>query len=280
MVVWADSRDLAETDYDIYGYDLSTGQEFPVCLAPGTQAHPAVHAGVVVWEDHRRGSWDIYGYDLSNGQEFPICVAPGSQLNPSIYGSIVVWYDDRNGGATDIYGSDISTGKEFPICTAQGRQRLVTLFNNTVVWEDERNEGKLGGDIYSADLLQTSVFEESDPRVTYWRAWRTYADARCSGGELKYASKRWASADFLFTGTGVAWRASKAKMMGKAYVYLDDVPLGLVDLYGQDPVFQQIVWQRTGLAPGLHRLSMLVSGKKNPMASDIYVNLDAVEVVP
>lgn len=62
IVVWVDCRD---GDYDIYGYNLSTEEEFPVTKSPGRQQSPAVYEDTVVWEDERNGNWDIYGCHLS-----------------------------------------------------------------------------------------------------------------------------------------------------------------------------------------------------------------------
>jgi beta propeller repeat protein len=89
-VAWSDRRNGT---WDIYGYDLDKGAEFPLCVAPGDQKNPQVSGSRVVWSDNRNGNWDIYGYDLETGTEFPVCTDRGDQTNPAIDGNIVIWFD-------------------------------------------------------------------------------------------------------------------------------------------------------------------------------------------
>jgi beta propeller repeat protein len=49
---------------DIFGYNLATGEEFPICLAPGDQVMPRIHGNVVVWIDQRIGKDEIYAARL------------------------------------------------------------------------------------------------------------------------------------------------------------------------------------------------------------------------
>lgn len=61
-VVWQDQRN---GNSDIYGKDLSTGQEFPVTTNPSFQLDPAISGNIVVWRVSRNGNYDIYGNDLA-----------------------------------------------------------------------------------------------------------------------------------------------------------------------------------------------------------------------
>ena len=147
-VVWTDFRNSniscgqATTEginLDIYGYNLSSSNEFPICINPSIQTQSAISGNIVVWEDGRNGDSDIYGYDLDTGNEFSICTVKGTQLNPAIHGDIVVWADYRNGNG-DIYGYNLKTGEEFAICTDPGNQQSPSIYGNVVVWEDDRDE--------------------------------------------------------------------------------------------------------------------------------------------
>jgi beta propeller repeat protein len=101
--VWQERRNY---NWDIYGYDLSTGTEFPICTDLHDQEWVEIYGNIVVWRDFRNGNWDIYGYDLSTGTEFPICTAIHDQSRPTIYEDTVVWWDERNGNE-DIYGAKL-----------------------------------------------------------------------------------------------------------------------------------------------------------------------------
>jgi parallel beta-helix repeat protein len=121
--------------------------------------------------------------------------------------------------------------------------------------------------------------EEDNPAITYTGTWNTYTSPSCSGGAMKYSGQKGAKAEFSFTGTGIKWIVTKAKMMGKAKVYLDGGYMGLVDLYSSSPKYQ-VVLQKAGLAPGNHTLRLEFSGQKNLRATGYYINIDAFEVIP
>jgi len=83
VVVWADRR---SGDTDIYGYDLASGKEFPICTATGDQESPAIDGDVVVWVDKRNSYTEIYGAQLpsvSHEQTKDIVSAPTPTPVPS-----------------------------------------------------------------------------------------------------------------------------------------------------------------------------------------------------
>ncbi|HPO70993.1 MAG TPA: hypothetical protein PKV53_11905, partial [Anaerohalosphaeraceae bacterium] len=57
LVVWQDNRN---GNWDIYGYNLITRQEFAITDDPADQIHPAVSGTLVVWEDYRVSPSNIY----------------------------------------------------------------------------------------------------------------------------------------------------------------------------------------------------------------------------
>ncbi len=104
LVVWTDWRNR---NRDIYGYNLSTKEEFPITRDPDDQENPAIYGDYVIWEGYRNGNKDIYGYNLSTKEEFQITTNASHQISPAIYGNYVVWIDRRNGN-WDIYGYNLS----------------------------------------------------------------------------------------------------------------------------------------------------------------------------
>jgi len=172
--VWEDTRN---GDYDIYGYNVTSGKELRVCLAAGDQTEPEISRGVVVWQDNRNGRTndDIYGYNLTTGRGFAVCTQDDGQWDPAISRNIVVWQDHRS-PADDIYGYNLTTKTEFPICVAAGYQQAPAISGNIVVWEDYRSDlADSGGssDIYGYNLATGTEFpictdpgNQCDPQIS------------------------------------------------------------------------------------------------------------------
>ncbi len=137
IVVWSDNRNGA---LDIYGYKISTGEEFAVSTAAGDQIFPQVSGDYVVWEDHRDGNADIYGYQISTKTEFKISTALKNQLSPQIDGDYVVWHDLR-GSHSDIYAYRISAPAigEFAIAQELGDEWYPKISGDYVVWQYYEN---------------------------------------------------------------------------------------------------------------------------------------------
>jgi len=205
LIVWEDARSFSTSQFDIYGYDPTSGREFRICAdLPGDQVDPAVSGSVVVWTDWRNdpgdgSDADIYAARLDGDEpsavtgfalgpaEFTICTAPGWQYLPAVSGDIVVWQDSRSFTDTgwDIYGYDIAARREFPICTAPGDQVAPAISGNIVVWTDERNAALTGSDICGFDLRAGREFPVClqlghqsraavDDTLIVWEDWRDF----------------------------------------------------------------------------------------------------------
>jgi len=177
IVVWQDDRN---GNMDIYGYNMSTHEEFPICTDPHDQWDPAIYGDIVVWQDERSDSTKIYGYNLSTQKEFPVTKHPSYQCNPAIYGDIVVWQDRRNSslgnslGNDDIYGYNLSTEQEFQITTDTSDQCYPAIYGDIIVWLDERN---FIGAIYGYNLSTKEEFQITNENMTAgWPYPVIYAD--------------------------------------------------------------------------------------------------------
>ena len=78
IVVWQDDRN---GHWDIYGFNLETGQEFRITDSPADEMNPAISGNLVVWEDSRSGVSEIYAAFLK-GREVARCpVWPEGDFN-------------------------------------------------------------------------------------------------------------------------------------------------------------------------------------------------------
>jgi beta propeller repeat protein len=134
-IVWYDERNGGRA---IYGYDLSTSQEFmlPATCDP-VRGSVRIDGDIVVWNDLRNGNRDIYAYDLADEREFAACLNSAEQYLPDVSGDVIVWADSRN-GRTDIIGYEISTGEEFVVCDAPKSQWRPVIGDRFIAWEDNR----------------------------------------------------------------------------------------------------------------------------------------------
>jgi hypothetical protein len=116
--------------------------------------------------------------------------------------------------------------------------------------------------------------QQTDPAVAYTTPPSTVgfeqssANYLFSGRTVAFTTTSGARASFTFTGTGVRWVGQRRRDGGIAQVYLDGVPIGLVDTWAptQDEM-QAAVFSATGLAPGTHTLTIEVTGTKRGGAS-------------
>jgi len=69
LIVWQDDR---AGNWDIFGYNLTTGRQFRITDDRADQTNPAISGKTVVWQDNRDGNWQIYAAVL-DGPEVAYC---------------------------------------------------------------------------------------------------------------------------------------------------------------------------------------------------------------
>jgi TolB protein len=233
VVVWQDER---ASRSEIFGRDLSGGEEFPVATGPGARGLPAISGDVVVWSEEQARNRDIYAYDISENRTVRITSHPAEQRRPAVSGDIVVW-EDRQAGNWDIFGYDLDDGRRFRITSNRADQRDPAVSGGFVVWTDHRN-GE--ADVYGRDLSGGEEFQVTtaagwqdmpaiDGRTVVWRDGRNGGETNIRGrylgrsGEFAVASgpsDQWAPA---VSGRVVVWADNRNNRAG---VYGRDLSTG------------------------------------------------------
>lgn len=159
-IVWADQRN---GNWDIYLYDLTTGQERQVTSDLHDQLDPAISGDRIVWTDLRNGNADIYLYDLNTGQERRITTDARDQRTSAISAHRIVWADNRN-GQNDIYLYNLNTDLERRITNEPQNQFDPAISGERVVWSDMRNITY--DDPKNSDIYLYNLNTETERRIT------------------------------------------------------------------------------------------------------------------
>jgi beta propeller repeat protein len=148
-IVWEDARNGG---WDIYGYNIVSGEERQI-TPPGAIAHdPAISGNRVVWQDARSGNYDIYLNDLLTKTETRVTTGSYEHSAPAIDGTTIVWQDYRN-GYFDIYRYDLATLTESLISPGAPDidKKYPAVSGNLIVWNDFRNNPAGKTDIFMND---------------------------------------------------------------------------------------------------------------------------------
>jgi len=122
-----------------------------------------------------------------------------------------------------------------------------------------------------------SVRDDDDVSIQYVGKWKTKSNTAALGGRYHITSKRAASVQFSFSGTGFTWLTAQGKSYGMATVIVDGIETATVDLYSRTSEFQHRVTV-TGLSDASHDVEILVLGTRNSKPRKKQIVFDGVTV--
>ena len=118
--------------------------------------------------------------------------------------------------------------------------------------------------------------DDTNWSITYAGDWVRGEFEQASGATLTYTNDPSAVARFSFEGTELRYWYTKAFNRGLAVIFIDGVSKGVVDLYSP-----AIEWQSSsvfsGLPPGRHVVEIHATGRRDPVSTDAYIDIDALE---
>jgi hypothetical protein len=126
--------------------------------------------------------------------------------------------------------------------------------------------------------VPVGTYQETSDKLVYAGAWSGLSSRSDSGGSSGYLNAA-GSASLTFSGTAVRWISRTTPSAGTAKVYLDGALVTTVDRYTKATLYQQTVFERTGLSNGTHTIKIVRTGTKNPASSGTNLVLDSI-VVP
>ncbi len=121
----------------------------------------------------------------------------------------------------------------------------------------------------------TKRLELDDPAWTWKGGWQVET-ARNPWAEwpVKAAAGAGDEAGFRFEGTGVAIVGRCLQDGGRADVYLDGAPAGMLDAWIPERTNDNDLWHMTGLAPGSHTLRLVVRADNDDRSSGHKIHLE------
>lgn len=120
--------------------------------------------------------------------------------------------------------------------------------------------------------------EQNTPALNYTGTWLPHANAQHSGGSALLAVDAGSRASITFNGTGISWIAYRDQYSGIARVYLDGELRSLVDTYLLPAQGQAPAYAINNLPPGVHSLTIEVTGTRNALSEGSWVWIDAFDV--
>jgi Bacterial Ig domain len=245
------------------------------------------YSGNWTFDDTTR-SWSGWMASISSG--------PGAQASLPFNGTSISWIGYRGpdagiaqvfidgalAGTVDLYFS-VARVQPIVFTSAQLADGNHTL---TIVATGTKNASS-SGTLVVVDAIDVNRpgtrFEETEPAVSFAGSWvQGNLNRAWSLGTIAETGVAGATASFTFTGTEVSWIGCRKLSTGIADVYLDGVFQTEIDTFQAPPIeaYQHTIYKATGLANGSHTLTIVVTGRTNPAATNNVIVIDAFDVRP
>ena len=111
-------------------------------------------------------------------------------------------------------------------------------------------------------------------------SWSVETSPLHSGGSAARTSTPGDQVAFTFAGTAVSWIAYRDASCGTARVSIDGAPRADIDTYAPTAQPQALMYTLSGLAPGVHTLTIEATGSSRPFSGGAPVWVDGFEVPP
>jgi hypothetical protein len=112
---------------------------------------------------------------------------------------------------------------------------------------------------------------ETAAAIVYQSTWKTARYSAYAGRQVKYSTRRGASATIPFTGTGIAWIGPVGPTRGTARVYVDGKYVTTVNLRRSTFKARTLLFAKKFSSSGAHTLKIVVTSSGRPVAIDNFI---------
>lgn len=133
--------------------------------------------------------------------------------------------------------------------------------------------------VRATDFVGAGRYEDNNAAIMYSGTWvKNQASAAYSGGTYAYSYTTGARASLTFSGTSIGIVGNKGPYYGQMKVSVDGGTPVLVETYQPELALQQTLYEVRDLQPGVHSVTVEVTGTKNASSSSAVIVLDAMDV--
>jgi hypothetical protein len=122
------------------------------------------------------------------------------------------------------------------------------------------------------------IIDGLDAAVVYTGTWRKTSNRADHNGSVQYANTAKDSYRYTFGGTGIRIHGRLTPLSGISEVRIDGTLVARVDAYSPTNVYNTVLFERLGLEPGTHTLTVTATGQRSAAAQNTNVTLDALTV--
>ncbi len=116
-----------------------------------------------------------------------------------------------------------------------------------------------------------------DAKIMFFGGWGAAEDPAAPGRIRRTAKSPYSACVFAFKGPAVRWIGSKSTDHGCAEVYLDDCFQGKVDTFHPSWIAGVALFEKRGLADGMHVLRIVAAKDKNPASTGYCQDVERFE---
>jgi hypothetical protein len=219
--------------------------------------------------------------------------SPYSDAEPLMGGEVASLYDEATKsflGAPDLSGVFFEDLPEDSYAALQGFEEydLIRGLNGNDVTTKQSfwliYNSIAAGSTVSVDLFRnqdsedfsfekTSGYEQLNDTagVIYTGTWSTQEVSYCFNGDLQYTETAGDAFEITFYGEDVSFESMTDSDMGNVDVYIDGVLDQTISCYSAAKLYQQTVYEKTGLTEGLHTLRAVNAASKKMSLDSVHV---------